>query len=150
MENGKVPRRTQARKPRQVRPTPRAGGGGSDAGEDGKDYSRARRPDGKKKRQRAGEDDDEPRAYGASRFGVQSVPNRADREPVLVDFQKLDMGTLKRYKKVYRLKTRQNVTKADLALACARDFASRVVDEAETINNFLYHVQEQRDQQAAK
>lgn len=58
------------------------------------------------------------------------------------------MGTLKRYKKIYRLKTRQNVTKADLASACARDFASRVVDEAETINNFLYHVQEQRDNQA--
>jgi hypothetical protein len=68
----------------------------------------------------------------------------------LVDFQKLDMGTLKRYKKIYRLKTRQNVTKADLASACARDFASRVVDEAETINNFLYHVQEQRDNNPVK
>lgn len=67
----------------------------------------------------------------------------------LVDFGKLDMGTLKRYKKVYRLKTRQNVTKADLAGACARDFASRVVDEAETINNFLYYVQEQRDSAGA-
>ena len=73
------------------------------------------------------------------------------RRPLqLVDFQKLDMGTLKRYKKVYRLKTRQNVTKSDLASACAKDFASRVVDEAETINNFLYYVQEQRDNQAAK
>lgn len=60
------------------------------------------------------------------------------------------MGTLKRYKKVYRLKTRQNVTKADLAAACAKDFAGRIVDEAETINNFLYHVQEQRDAYGAK
>lgn len=80
--NGKAPRRTQTRKPRQVRPTPRAGGG-SDVGEDGKDYARSRRPDGKKKRPRAGEDDDEPRAYGASRFGVPSGQNRTDRDPLV-------------------------------------------------------------------
>ena len=55
-----------------------------------------------------------------------------------VDFTKLDMATLKRYKKHYRLKTRQNVTKTELALAVAKHFASTHVDEAETIQLFMY------------
>ena len=46
-----------------------------------------------------------------------------------VDFTKLDMATLKRYKRHYRLKTRQNVTKTELALAVAKHFASQHVDE---------------------
>ena len=55
-----------------------------------------------------------------------------------VDFTKLDMATLKRYKRHYRLKTRQNVTKTELALAVAKHFASQHVDEAETIQLFVY------------
>ena len=39
------------------------------------------------------------------------------------------MATLKRYKRHYRLKTRQNVTKTELALAVAKHFASQHVDE---------------------
>ena len=46
-----------------------------------------------------------------------------------VDFTKLDMATLKRYKRHFRLKTRQNVTKTELALAVAKHFASQNVDE---------------------
>lgn len=46
-----------------------------------------------------------------------------------MDFTKLDMATLKRYKRHYRLKTRQNVTKTELALAVAKHFASQHVDE---------------------
>ena len=55
-----------------------------------------------------------------------------------VDFSKLDMVTLKRYKRHYRLKTRQNVTKTELALAVAKHFASQTVDEADTISLFMY------------
>ena len=55
-----------------------------------------------------------------------------------VDFTKLDMATLKRYKRHYRLKTRQNVTKTELALAVAKHFASQTVDEADTISLFMY------------
>jgi hypothetical protein len=80
MENGKAPRRTQTRKPRQVRPTPRAGGGSEEMGGDG--HPRSRRPDGKKKRPRAGDDDDEPRVYGASRFGGTSGPS-GTRDPLV-------------------------------------------------------------------
>ena len=51
---------------------------------------------------------------------------------------KLDMATLKRYKRHFRLKTRQNVTKTELALAVAKHFASTTVDEADTIGLFMY------------
>ena len=53
-----------------------------------------------------------------------------DARNLTVDFSKLDMATLKRYKRHYRLKTRQNVTKTELAVAVARHFASQAVDEA--------------------
>eukprot|EP00966_Prymnesium_polylepis_P146280 3378968-Prymnesium_polylepis.1 len=53
-----------------------------------------------------------------------------------VDFTKLDMATLKRYKRHYRLKTRQNVTKTELAMAVAKHFSSQTVDEADTISLF--------------
>ena len=67
-------------------------------------------------------------------------PARMDKDSrsLTVDFTKLDMATLKRYKKHYRLKTRQNVTKTELALAVAKHFASTHVDEAETIQLFMY------------
>ena len=52
-----------------------------------------------------------------------------DARNLTVDFSKLDMATLKRYKRHYRLKTRQNVTKTELAVAVARHFASQAVDE---------------------
>ena len=55
-----------------------------------------------------------------------------------LDFSKLDMATLKRYKRHYRLKTRQNVTKTELAQAVAKHFASQTVDEADTISLFMY------------
>ena len=48
-----------------------------------------------------------------------------DARNLTVDFTKLDMATLKRYKRHYRLKTRQNVTKTELALAVARHFAAQ-------------------------
>ena len=46
-----------------------------------------------------------------------------DARNLTVDFTKLDMATLKRYKRHYRLKTRQNVTKTELALAVAKHVA---------------------------
>ena len=61
-----------------------------------------------------------------------------DARNLTVDFTKLDMATLKRYKRHYRLKTRQNVTKTELALAVAKHFASQTVDEADTISLFMY------------
>merc|ERR1712196_351709 len=70
--------------------------------------------------------------------GMRPVRSDKDARNLTVDFSKLDMGTLKRYKRHYRLKTRQNVTKTELAQAVARHFASQHVDEAETIQLFMY------------
>ena len=71
---------------------------------------------------------------------VPRPPMRGEKDArnLTVDFTKLDMQTLKRYKRHYRLKTRQNVTKTELALAVAKHFASQTVDEADTISLFMY------------
>ena len=72
--------------------------------------------------------------------GSESGRPRGDKDArtLTVEFTKLDMATLKRYKRHYRLKTRQNVTKTELALAVAKHFASQTVDEADTISLFMY------------
>jgi histone deacetylase complex subunit SAP30 len=62
-----------------------------------------------------------------------------------VDFSKLDMVTLKRYKRHYRLKTRQNVTKPELAHAIAKHFATQTIDEADTISLFMYSARASAD-----
>ena len=62
-----------------------------------------------------------------SEAGVPRPPMRGEKDArnLTVDFTKLDMATLKRYKRHFRLKTRQNVTKTELSLAVARHFASQ-------------------------
>jgi len=60
------------------------------------------------------------------------------RNSLTVDFTKLDMATLKRYKRHYRLKTRQNVTKTELSAVISKHFAAQTVDEADTISLFMY------------
>mmetsp|Transcript_57402 Transcript_57402/g.157638 ORF Transcript_57402/g.157638 Transcript_57402/m.157638 type:complete len:96 (+) Transcript_57402:37-324(+) len=59
----------------------------------------------------------------------------------VVDFTKLNMSTLERYKRHYRLKTRQNVTKAELAKAIVKHFSTQTVNESDTINLFVYNLQ---------
>jgi len=53
---------------------------------------------------------------------------------------KLDVAALKRYKKFYRLKTRHNSTKAELANAVRVHFDNVNVDEFEVIDVFLMKV----------
>jgi histone deacetylase complex subunit SAP30 len=74
-------------------------------------------------------------ANGGAEKGVRA---EKDARNLTVDFTKLDMATLKRYKKHFRLKTRQNVTKTELAFSVAKHFASQTVDEADTISLFMY------------
>lgn len=101
--------------------------------------ARAAGPKGAKKQKRDDEEDGMPMPGGAN--GEPSRPpmrGEKDARNLTVDFTKLDMATLKRYKRHYRLKTRQNVTKTELALAVAKHFALQTVDEADTISLFMY------------
>lgn len=70
--------------------------------------------------------------------GARGGRSEKDARALTVDFTKLDMSTLKRYKRHFRLKTRQNVTKTELALSVAKHFAATTVDEADTISLFMY------------
>ena len=91
----------------------------------------------KAKKQKTNGEEEEPADAGSA--GEQGRPRgEKDARNLTVDFTKLDMATLKRYKRHYRLKTRQNVTKTELALAVAKHFASQTVDEADTISLFMY------------
>ena len=89
------------------------------------------------KKPKPGEAEEETMDYGV---GADASRPRGEKDArnLTVDFTKLDMATLKRYKRHYRLKTRQNVTKTELALAVAKHFASQSVDEADTISLFMY------------
>jgi len=70
--------------------------------------------------------------------GLTLRTDKDARSSLAVDFTKLDMATLKRYKRHYRLKTRQNVTKTELSAAISKHFAAQTVDEADTISLFMY------------
>ena len=95
-----------------------------------------------KKRRRDTADDDGAGPSGESGgvgIGGGGGGSSSSRIPfgLTVDFCKLDMAALKRYKRHYRLKVRPNVTKGELANAVARHFASQTVDEADTISLFM-------------
>ena len=98
---------------------------------------RSRTAANKNKKPKTDEPGGEEAAAGASAEAARPRGEK-DARNLTVDFTKLDMATLKRYKRHYRLKTRQNVTKTELALAVAKHFASQTVDEADTISLFMY------------
>ena len=97
--------------------------------------------EGKKRRRDTGDDDGAGPSgeSGGVGIGGGGGGSSSSRIPfgLTVDFCKLDMAALKRYKRHYRLKVRPNVTKGELANAVARHFASQTVDEADTISLFM-------------
>eukprot|EP01133_Synstelium_polycarpum_P007025 gene7025-8167_t len=54
--------------------------------------------------------------------------------------QRLDVSALKRYKKHYRLKTKHNSTKDELASAVRSHFDGLPVNEGEIIESFMVKV----------
>ena len=84
------------------------------------------------KKPKRGDDEEDAVASGTEAANGRSGRGEKEARGLTVDFTKLDMATLKRYKRHYRLKTRQNVTKTELALAVAKHFASQTVDEVRT------------------
>jgi len=69
-------------------------------------------------------------------------PDNKDQNPV-ADFQKLDIFALKRYKRHYKLRTKHNSSKSELATAVARHFSAQNAPEMETISFFVYAVKNQ-------
>ena len=117
---------------RQVRPNLQR----SDFGYE--ERSRTAKTNAKKPKRDQEEEDVMVGGMGGPSVGEARPRGEKDARNLTVDFTKLDMATLKRYKRHYRLKTRQNVTKTELALAVAKHFASQTVDEADTISLFMY------------
>jgi len=67
--------------------------------------------------------------------------SRSERQAV--DFNKLDVATLKRYKRSYKLRLRHNSTKTELVNAVSKHFASLPVNENEIIEAFLETINQQ-------
>lgn len=78
---------------------------------------------------------------------VRLVPRRREARMAdarfKVDFTAVDVAALKRYKGHYKLRTKHNATKAELAAAIARHFASQPVTELDSITYFVYAVRNQ-------
>jgi len=101
-------------------------------------YEERSRATAKAKKPKRGDEEEEITSITGNESQRPPMRGEKDARNLTVDFTKLDMATLKRYKRHYRLKTRQNVTKTELALAVAKHFASQTVDEADTISLFMY------------
>lgn len=77
----------------------------------------------------------------ASLAGARDSLERAAQ----VDFNKLGIRTLKRYKRRYRLKVRHNPTKLELVAAIHSHFGSYKVEEAEVFDFFTYAAKNYKD-----
>lgn len=95
------------------------------------DFGYSERTRVKPKKVKRDDDDEETGGEGRAR-------SDRDARNLTVNFTKLDMATLKKYKRHYKLKTRQNATKTELAQAVAKHFAGQTVDEADAISLFMY------------
>ncbi|QDZ21234.1 subunit of histone deacetylase complex [Chloropicon primus] len=103
------------------------------------------------------EDENEARTGGEERttFSVTAVGGRTKRKPsryattsslrrqddqspdVSVNFNKLEVAALKRYKKHYKLKVQANATKEQLVSAVGAHFVKQKVDERKVVHTFL-------------
>ena len=57
-----------------------------------------------------------------------------------MDFNKIDIRTLKKYKKHFKLGIRYNANKAQLAVAVMKHFSDLKVDEKSTVDSFLWKI----------
>nr|CAB3265860.1 histone deacetylase complex subunit SAP30L [Phallusia mammillata] len=62
-----------------------------------------------------------------------------------VALEQLQMNTLRRYKRYYKLQTRQGLTKGQLADTVGRHFRSMRINEKEAIAYFIYMVKMKRN-----
>jgi histone deacetylase complex subunit SAP30 len=71
----------------------------------------------------------------SSLANVRKRKKSSDKQ--FVDFAKLDIVALKKYKRTYKLRVRHNCTKAELVTAVTKHFATLPVNEIEIIESFL-------------
>ncbi|WIA29160.1 hypothetical protein OEZ86_011671 [Tetradesmus obliquus] len=80
-----------------------------------------------------GHSDEEDEYLGkTARNGAARRFNLASR----IDFTKLELGSLQRYRKVYKLPEHPTATRDDLLAAIVRHFSNIYVDEDETLIKF--------------
>ncbi|PRP86623.1 hypothetical protein PROFUN_05102 [Planoprotostelium fungivorum] len=58
-------------------------------------------------------------------------------ESKTIDFSMLDLTALRKYRRTFKLRTRQNSTKSELVSAVAKHSSTMVVIEMEVIQQFL-------------
>jgi hypothetical protein len=78
---------------------------------------------------------------------IAMVQKTKKEETAKVDFNKLNIRTLKRYKRRFKLKVRHNPTKTELVQAIAQHFNYVKVEEPEVLDAFLYRSSVQLQQQ---
>ncbi|UYV83915.1 SAP30L [Cordylochernes scorpioides] len=69
-----------------------------------------------------------------------NTSNDQDRYPIEVDFSQLQINTLRRYRRHFKIKTRPSANKAQLADTLAHHFKTIPIMEKEAIIYFLYMV----------
>lgn len=72
--------------------------------------------------------------------GSASDSDESDSENPEVDLLALQVNTLRRYKKYYKVSTRPAMNKAQLADAISKHFRTIPVKEKEIVNYFIYMV----------
>jgi len=68
-----------------------------------------------------------------------------EEAPVAVDLSKLNVHTLKRYKKHYKLKPKHRTTKAELVTIVNKHFAQMKVKEQDVIEDFIHALKTRPD-----
>ncbi|WZN62069.1 SAP30_Sin3_bdg domain-containing protein [Chloropicon roscoffensis] len=95
---------------------------------------RTRRPLSAKAMANGNDDDDREEYLGVSRSSRRNQPR--------VDLSKLEVPTLKKYRRVFKLNGNVE-SKEELVPAVARHFAQQVVDEDDILLNFAFSLKKQ-------
>eukprot|EP01102_Stenamoeba_stenopodia_P018676 TRINITY_DN6897_c0_g1_i2.p1 TRINITY_DN6897_c0_g1~~TRINITY_DN6897_c0_g1_i2.p1 ORF type:complete len:138 (+),score=31.67 TRINITY_DN6897_c0_g1_i2:55-468(+) len=75
-----------------------------------------------------------------SQYRNQSLDDQVDLDASFepVDFSKLELSTLKKYKRYYKLRTRSSSNKAELVAAIAKHFQTMQISESQILETFVY------------
>ncbi|XP_078492459.1 histone deacetylase complex subunit SAP30L [Ciona intestinalis] len=83
--------------------------------------------------------------HGSKKRKRKDSTDRERSHDPLLGLEQLQMNTLKRYKKCYKLQTRQGLSKAQLVETVNKHFISMPVNEKEALTYFIYMVKTNRN-----